>query len=67
MTKFMAAIFENREKAKQAGHAIRSLEREGSLLVHGLAIIERDAAGQLEVVEKPSDLSGQTISVLLSG
>jgi uncharacterized membrane protein len=66
MTKFMAAIFENREKAERAGHAIRDLEREGSLLVHGLAVVERDAAGQLEIVEKPSGLSGQAVSVILS-
>jgi uncharacterized membrane protein len=66
MTKFMAAIFENRESAGQARNAIRSLEREGSLSVRGLAVIERDAAGQLEIVEMPGGVSGQTVSALLS-
>ena len=66
MTKFMAAIFENRKSAEQARNAIRSLEREGSLSVHGLAVIERDAVGQLQIVETPSGLLGQGVSVLLS-
>ena len=65
-TKFMAAIFEDYERAAQGEQAILSLEREGTLSIWGIAIVERGPAGKLLVIEAPNGPSTEARAPLLS-
>ena len=65
-TKFMAAIFEDYERAAQGEQAILSLEREGTLSILGIAIVGRGPAGQLLVIKAPNGPSTEALTALLS-
>jgi len=66
ITKFMAAIFEDDERAAQGERAVLSLKREGTLSVCGIAVVARGPAGQLSMIEAPNGPSTEALTALLS-
>ena len=66
ITKFMAEIFEDYERAEQGERAVLSLKREGTLSVLGIAVVARDPAGQLSMIEAPNGPSTEALTELLS-
>jgi uncharacterized membrane protein len=66
ITKFMAAIFEDDERAAQGERAVLSLKREGTLSVCGIAVVARGPAGQLSMIVAPNGPSTEALTALLS-
>ncbi len=49
MSKLIVAVFENEERAYEGSNVLRSLHREGSLVVHGAAIVAREEDGGVRI------------------
>ncbi len=67
MTKFIAAIFEDRAKAEEGKSILLSLDRDRTISIGGLSIIAREPTGALTVLEPAAqDHSGDAVRGLVS-
>jgi uncharacterized membrane protein len=66
MSKFIAAIFENREKAEEGKRVLLRLDHDRAISVYGFCVVSRDLAGNLTVLEPASQGSATGIHELVS-
>lgn len=55
MSKFVVVIFPNQTKAYEGSRAFKELDAEGSLTLYGMAVVARDAGGQVSLKESADE------------
>jgi uncharacterized membrane protein len=66
MSKFVAAIFEDQEQARQGKHVLLSLDRDRTISVYSFSLVARDVTGRLTVIEPAAPGLGDAIPALIS-
>lgn len=66
MSKFIVAIFPDEAKAYEGSRCFKELDAEGSLILYGLAVIAKDASGQVSVKQHvEQDVLGMGVGALV--
>jgi uncharacterized membrane protein len=55
MSKFVVVVFPSEDKAYQGTQALKELHAEGSLTLYGMAVVAKDASGNLKIKDSADD------------